>query len=135
MHYRYNTITAHWINEEKGEHDSATLDCSLFKKRHFARNKERPEGCFDQQKICHLLECDQVELKNLFDDSKKINESSKTVFQKIMKILQKGANVREATLLGIICGYSFGYDVAKKKIEEEMKNRLFNAFKNSNRNQ
>ena len=82
------------------------------------------------EKICHLLECDQVELKNLFDDSKKINESSKTVFQKIMKILQK-----EATLLGIICGYSFGYDVAKDKIEEEMKNRLFNAFKNSNRNQ
>ena len=87
------------------------------------------------EKICHLLECDQVELKNLFDDSKKINESSKTVYQKIMKILQKGANVREATLLGIICGYSFGYDVAKDKIEEEMKNRLFNAFKNSNRNQ
>ena len=87
------------------------------------------------EKICHLLECDQVELKNLFDDSKKINESSKTVYQKIMKILQKGANVREATLLGIICGYSFGYDEAKDKIEEEMKNRLFNAFKNSNRNQ
>ena len=48
------------------------------------------------EKICHLLECDQAELKNLFDDSKKINESSKTVYQKIMKILQKGANVREA---------------------------------------
>ena len=72
---------------------------------------------------------------DIIDDSKKINESSKTVYQKIMKILQKGANVREATLLGIICGYSFGYDVAKDKIEEEMKNRLFNAFKNSNRNQ
>ena len=39
------------------------------------------------EKICHLLECDQAELKNLFDDSKKINESSKTVYQKIMKIL------------------------------------------------
>ena len=32
------------------------------------------------EKICHLLECDQAELKNLFDDSKKINESSKTVY-------------------------------------------------------
>ena len=66
---------------------------------------------------------------------KKINESSKTVYQKIMKILQNGANVREATLLGIICGYSHGFYEAKEKIEEEMKNRLFNAFKNSNRNQ
>tara|TARA_B100001248_G_C26965687_1_gene267915 strand:- start:180 stop:482 length:303 start_codon:yes stop_codon:yes gene_type:complete len=89
---------------------------------------------YDIEKVCHLLECDKEELSNFLNDSKKINESSKTIYQKIMKILQQGANVREAALLGILCGYQFGYNDAKDKIEQDMKNKLYNAFKNSNRN-
>ena len=33
-------MTAHWIDESKGEHCSHTLACSKFKKRHFATNYE-----------------------------------------------------------------------------------------------
>lgn len=84
------------------------------------------------EKLCNLLECSSEELKVFFEDSKKINDSSRTIYHKVMNILQKGTNVREAALIGVLCGYQFGYSIAKKKIEEDIKNKLFNAFKNSN---
>ena len=34
--FSYNTVTAHWIDEQKAEICSHTLACSKFAKRHFA---------------------------------------------------------------------------------------------------
>ena len=47
-----------------------------------------------------------------------------------MKILQQGHNVREATLISLLCGKYFGFDRAQEKIEEDIKQKLFDAFNN-----
>ena len=49
-----------------------------------------------------------------------------------MKVLQQGFNVREATLIGILCGSIIGYNFAEEDMENAIKDRLFNAFKNNN---
>ena len=48
-----------------------------------------------------------------------------------MKVLQQGFNVREATLIGILCGSIIGYNFAEED-KENIKDKLFNAFKNNN---
>ena len=45
-----------------------------------------------------------------------------------MKILQQGNNVREATLIGLICGKYFGFNHAEEQIEDDIKQKLFDAF-------
>ena len=47
----------------------------------------------------------------------------------LLKILQQGNNVREATLIGLLCGKIIGIVEAEKKIERDIKDKLFNAFK------
>ena len=49
----------------------------------------------------------------------------------LLKILQQGHNIREATLAGIIIGEKFGYEKAKIELEDEIKDKLYRAFKNS----
>ena len=49
----------------------------------------------------------------------------------MLKILQQGHNVREATLAGIILGQKIGYEKAKIELEDEIKDKLYRAFKNS----
>ena len=46
-------------------------------------------------------------------------------------MLQQGLNIREAVLLGITIGETLGYKKAKLKIEEEIKEKLYRAFKNN----
>ena len=48
-----------------------------------------------------------------------------------MKILQKGNNIREATLIGILCGKNLGFNQAQEQIEEDIKQKLFDAFNNN----
>jgi hypothetical protein len=49
----------------------------------------------------------------------------------LLKILQQGHNIREATLAGMIIGQKFGYEKAKTELEDEIKDKLYRAFKNS----
>ena len=51
-----------------------------------------------------------------------------------MKILQKGLNLREAIIIGIIIGRKEGYLQAESDMEEEIKDKLYQAFR-GNRNQ
>ena len=47
-----------------------------------------------------------------------------------MKILLQGHNVREATLIALMCGKYFGFNQAEEQIEEDIKHKLFDAFNN-----
>jgi hypothetical protein len=49
-----------------------------------------------------------------------LNESNNT-YEYLLKILQQGLNVREATMSGIILGKELGYQTAKIEFEEEIK--------------
>ena len=86
---------------------------------------------FEKEKYCNLLECDQVELTRLYDNAQYIFNESDTIYEACMKLLQQGNNVREATFSGILCGRLMGFEDAKNKIELELKDKLFNAFKNN----
>ena len=90
------------------------------------------EKQFEKEKIANLLECSENELAELFDDAKDFLKENQSIYQILLKILQQGYNVREATLIGLICGQLIGYSNAEEKIEDEIKERLFQAFKNSN---
>jgi hypothetical protein len=48
-----------------------------------------------------------------------------------LKILQQGYNIREATLSAIVLGERLGYKKAEMEMEEEIKEKLYRAFKNS----
>jgi hypothetical protein len=50
-----------------------------------------------------------------------------------MRILQQGHNLREATLISLICGKYFGYNQAEEQIEEDIKQKLFDEFNNRRR--
>ena len=86
---------------------------------------------YEKEKILQLLECSEEELRSLTEKSIKILEQSNDTYDVLLKILQQGLNVREATLSGIILGKKLAYDIAKKEMEEEIKEKLFKAFKNS----
>ena len=91
------------------------------------------ENKFEREKIFNLLECSDSELAKLFDDAKDIFQENESFYHILLKILQQGYNVREATLIGLICGQLIGYANAEEKIENDIKERLFKAFKgNSN---
>ena len=86
---------------------------------------------YEKEKILQLLECTEEELKSLTEKSINLLEDNNNTYDVLLKILQQGLNVREATLSGIILGKKLAYDIAKKEMEEEIKNKLFKAFKNS----
>ncbi len=88
---------------------------------------------FEKEKICQLLECDSKDLDMLYKKAYNVFEETDTIYDTFLKILQQGNNVREATLIGILCGRLIGSLEAEDKIELEIKEKLFNAFKNSRR--
>ena len=86
---------------------------------------------FEKEKILQLLECEEKELQLLINKSYNIFEEENNTYDLLLKILQQGHNIREATLAGIILGQKLGYNKAKLELEEEIKDRLYKAFKNS----
>ena len=84
---------------------------------------------FEIEKLCNLLECDKDELARLYESAKKVYNDSETIYDRLLKILQQGNNVREATLIGLLCGKLMGFSEAEQKIERDIKDKLFNAFK------
>ena len=86
---------------------------------------------FEKEKLLHLLECTEKELDILTENSINILEEDNSIYDVFLKILQQGLNIREATLSGIILGQKLGYNTAKIEMEEEIKDKLYNAFKNT----
>ncbi len=85
----------------------------------------------EKEKLLQLLECKENELDLLTDKSIKLLQEDSNVYDILLKILQQGFNIREATLSGIILGQKLGYHTAKIEMEEEIKEKLYNAFRNS----
>ncbi len=86
---------------------------------------------FEKEKLCNLLECNIDELNILNEKSSLVFNESKSLYDILLKILQQGNNVREATLIGLLCGKLIGFNEAEERIEEEIKEKLFAAFKNN----
>ena len=87
---------------------------------------------FEKEKLCHLLQCNHLELEKIFEKAESVLGATNTIYEVLLKILQQGNNVREAALSGIICGKLIGHMEARDKIELDIKEKLFNAFKNNN---
>ena len=86
---------------------------------------------FEKEKLLQLLECTEKELDLLTARSINILEEDNNIYDVLLKILQQGFNIREATLSGIILGKRLGYDTAKIEMEEEIKDKLYKAFRNT----
>ncbi|MAU36233.1 MAG: hypothetical protein CMD14_02540 [Flavobacteriales bacterium] len=86
---------------------------------------------FEKEKLLHLLECSEEELNNLTEKSNSLLEEKNSTYDVLLKILQQGFNIREAVLSAIILGQKLGYKKAKIEMEEEIKDQLYKAFKNS----
>ena len=86
---------------------------------------------FEKEKLLHLLECTEKELDILIEKSIDILKKDNNIYDILLKILQQGLNIREATLSGIILGQKLAYNKAKIEMEEEIKDKLYNAFKNT----
>ena len=86
----------------------------------------------DQDNLCKVLQCNKEELSRLFKQAEKLYSKKYSLYEIYMKVLQQGFNVREATLTGIICGSIIGYNFAEEDMENAIKDKLFNAFKNNN---
>ena len=84
-----------------------------------------------KEKLLNLLECTEEELVILTNKSNTILQENYNIYDALLKILQQGFNIREATLSGIILGQKLGYSSAKIEMEEEIKNKLYQAFKNN----
>ena len=73
---------------------------------------------FEIEKLCHLLECDQQELVEFEKLALQIADETEYTYDAMMKILQKGHNLREAIFIAmIICEKSvcilYNYNVKK----------------------
>jgi len=86
---------------------------------------------FEKEKLLQLLECTEEELGLLTENSISILEEDNSIYDVFLKILQQGLNIREATLSGITVGQKLGYDTAKIEMEEEIKDKLYKAFRNT----
>jgi sensor histidine kinase regulating citrate/malate metabolism len=86
---------------------------------------------FEKEKLCHLLECNDAELTKFYERASAVFQQTDTTYDALLKILHQGNNVREATLAGLLCGKLIGFSEAKAKIELDIKDKLFNAFKNN----
>ena len=86
----------------------------------------------DQDNLCNVLQCNKEELSRLFKQAEKLYSKKYSLYEIYMKVLQQGFNVREATLIGILCGSIIGYNFAEEDMENAIKDKLFNAFKNNN---
>ena len=85
----------------------------------------------EKEKLLQLLQCSLEELDLLIRKSSELPKKSDNSYDILLKILQQGFNIREATLAGITIGEKLGYEKAKAKMEEEIKEKLYRAFKNS----
>ena len=87
---------------------------------------------FEKEKLINLLECKESDLDLLLKNYQSIDNSNDYgLYDTLMKILQQGHNIREATLAGILLGQKMGYQNAKTELEDEIKDKLYRAFKNS----
>ena len=89
---------------------------------------------FEMEKLCHLLQCDKTELLEFEKLAHDIAETSDTMYDALMSILQKGHNVREASLIALLIGRLEGYLQAETDMEEDIKEQLFQAFKRNRGN-
>ena len=86
---------------------------------------------FEKEKLLNLLECNEKELDILLEKTDNLFQKQTNTYDMLLKILQQGHNIREATLAGMIIGEKFGYEKAKIELEDEIKDKLYRAFKNS----
>ena len=74
---------------------------------------------FEKEKLLHLLEYSSEELDDFVKKSLEISKETSNIYDTVLKILQKGYNIREAVLIGILLGEKIGYENAKKEMEQE----------------
>lgn len=86
---------------------------------------------YEKEKLINLLEYSESDFNVLFEKLNEIITENDNIFDVLLKILQQGLNIREATLLGLYYGQKNGYKKAKLEIEDEIKDKLFTAFKNN----
>jgi hypothetical protein len=85
----------------------------------------------EKEKLLQLLECSEKELDLLTKNAMNLIEEKHSFYDIYLKILQQGYNLREATLSAIILGEKLGYKKAAIEMEEEIKEKLYRAFKNT----
>ena len=86
---------------------------------------------YEKEKLLNLLEYSESDFNVLFEKLNEIITENDNTFDVLLKILQQGLNIREATLLGLYYGQKNGYKKAKLELEDEIKDKLFRAFKNN----
>lgn len=86
---------------------------------------------YEKEKLLQILECSQNELELLTENTMKLIEDECSFYDIFLKILQQGYNIREATLSAMILGEQLGYKKAETEMEEEIKDKLYRAFKNN----
>ena len=86
---------------------------------------------YEKEKLLNLLEYSEKEFDLLFNKLNEVINENDNIYDVLLKILQQGLNIREATLLGIFFGQKNGYKQAKIELEEEIKDKLYRAFKNN----
>ena len=64
---------------------------------------------YEKEKLLNLLEYSETELNVLFEKLNDIITENDNTFEVLLKILQQGLNIREATLLGLYYGQKNGY--------------------------
>ena len=97
-------------------------------------SKTQNLNSFEIEKLCNLLECDKQELVEFEKLALQIANETEHTYDAMMKILQKGHNLREAIFIAMIIGRKEGYIQAEADMEEEIKEKLYQAFR-GNRNQ
>ena len=86
---------------------------------------------FEKEKLLQLLECSENELEILNKKALELVDGECSFYDLVLKILQQGDNIREATLSAIILGEQLGYKKAEIEMEKEIKDELYRAFKNN----
>lgn len=86
---------------------------------------------FEKEKLLQLLECSTEELEALIRNAENLVSEEYSFYDILLKILQQGYNIREATLTAMILGEKIGYKKAEIEMEDEIKEKLYRAFKNS----
>jgi hypothetical protein len=86
---------------------------------------------FEKEKLLQLLECSEQELELISKKAIELMDGEYSFYDMFLKILQQGYNIREATLSAIILGEKLGYKKAEIEMEEEIKEKLYKAFRNT----
>ena len=86
---------------------------------------------YEKEKLIQLLECKEEELELLTENAMKLIVDDCSFYEIFLKILQQGYNIREATLSAILIGEQLGYKKAEIEMEDEIKEKLYRAFKNA----